>query len=122
MPTVSALLSTLCAVAAGLYLVGWLIAGAVRLTYPYPLDGMEDAAVQMLHRVAQGVPLYGAPSLEVVPLLYGPLYFELSALVAEFTGGGPLPLRLVSLLASCVRYLGRVRAQPMKGQRRLGSD
>jgi 4-amino-4-deoxy-L-arabinose transferase-like glycosyltransferase len=94
------LLTWLMLLAAGLYVVGFLIAGGLRLFYPYPMEATEDASVQVVRHILQGQPMYGPTSLEYVTVIYTPLYFYLSAFVALITGGGFLPLRLVSFVAS----------------------
>jgi 4-amino-4-deoxy-L-arabinose transferase-like glycosyltransferase len=100
-----AVLSGLCVLAAAAYLVGLLAAAALRLPFPYPLDGMEDSTLQMLRRIAAGQPPYVAPTLEFVPVLYAPLYYYVSALVALATGPSLIAPRLVSLLATCVSLI-----------------
>jgi hypothetical protein len=71
-----------------------------RVDYPYELDWMEGGSVEMVGRVLDGHSLYAAPSLSFVGWTYPPLYWLASAAVAQLTGLGFLPLRLVSLLAS----------------------
>ena len=85
---------------AALYGVGFLVAGYFRVTYPYPLEGLENASIQAVRRIVAGQPLYGPPTIEFVPPLYSPLYFYISAIVAQALGLGLPTLRLVSLLAS----------------------
>jgi hypothetical protein len=94
------ILEWLAALAAGLYLVGFVAAGTLRLLYAYPLETQEDASVQVVRHILLGQPMYAAPALDYVPVIYPPLYFWLSAGVSLITGEGFLPLRLVSLLAS----------------------
>jgi hypothetical protein len=71
-----------------------------RVNYPYELDWMEGGSVEMVGRVFGGHSLFAAPSLSFVGWTYPPLYWLASAVVAQVTGLGFLPLRLVSLLAS----------------------
>ena len=78
----------------------WL--AAHRIGYPYELDWMEGGSVGLAARVLAGHSLYVAPSLTYVGWTYPPLYYWLSAGVAELTGIGFAPLRLVSALASIV--------------------
>lgn len=73
-----------------------------RVGYPYELDWMEGGSVELAARVAAGHSLYVAPSLRFVGWTYPPLYYWLSAAVAQLTGIGFLPLRLVSASASLV--------------------
>jgi hypothetical protein len=83
-----------------LYFVGFLIAGVLRAWFPYPLEIMEDANVQVVRHVLSGQTPYTATTPTYVPTLYGPIYFYLSALVALAVGPTLTALRLVSLLAS----------------------
>ena len=53
-----------------------------------------------VHRLTQGEPLYGRPTLSFVPFPYTPLYYALSALVSAAAGPGFLALRLVSFVSS----------------------
>jgi len=75
---------------------------AHRLSYPYELDWLEGGAVELVGRVLEGKPLYTAPTLAYVSYTYPPLYTYVSAAVAEITGLGFLPLRLVSFGSSLV--------------------
>lgn len=86
--------------AAGVYLVAFVLVALFRLSFPFPLEITEGAALREVQRILTGQPLYVAPTLEHVPLIYGPVYFYLSALTASITGLSYLPLRLVSLIAS----------------------
>jgi Dolichyl-phosphate-mannose-protein mannosyltransferase len=92
--------SEIVAALAVVYLLGAIVAGVVRLNYPFPLERIEGSMLQEVRRVALGQPLYVAPSLAYVPLLYGPVYVYVSAGVATLTGVSLLPLRLVSLAAT----------------------
>lgn len=74
--------------------------GLLRAIYPFPIDGLERGALQEVARIRQGQPVYVAPSLDYVPFIYPPLYYDLSAAVAVITRSDLLGLRLVSLLAS----------------------
>jgi hypothetical protein len=93
-------LTGLIAIGASLYVLGFLIASALRLAYPYPLDRTEEASLGALRRLLDGLPLYGPPSLTSIPVVYPPLYFYVSAIPAGVLGPSLLPMRLVSLLAS----------------------
>ncbi len=86
-----------------LFLVLFAWVAFSRLTYPYELEWMGGAMVDHLCRVIDGQPVYCAPTAEYVPFLYTPLQYWLSALLAvTVTGEGFLPMRLVSLVATCV--------------------
>jgi hypothetical protein len=99
--------------------VGWLIAGAAllcaavpvvvylwaaghRIGYPYELDWLEGGTVELVDRVMHGHSLYSAPSLGYAGFTYTPLFSYVAAAVAEITGIGFLPLRIVSLASSLV--------------------
>ncbi len=88
------------AAVAMVYLLGPVVAGVLRLNFPFPLERIEGAMLQEVRRVALGQALYVAPSLEYVPLLYGPVYVYVSAGVAALTGVSLLPLRIVSLVSA----------------------
>jgi len=75
---------------------------AHRLDYPYELDWMEGGSVGIVGRVLAGHSLYAAPSLKFVGWTYPPLYWLASAVVAQITGLGFLPLRIVSFISSLV--------------------
>jgi len=83
-----------------LFLVVYLAIVAARIAYPFELEWMEGASLQQVQRILSGQPLYVAPTLDFIPLVYPPLYYYLSALTAAIIGGTFLPLRLVSFLAS----------------------
>ncbi|MEM7204406.1 MAG: glycosyltransferase family 39 protein [Planctomycetota bacterium] len=81
-----------------LVLVGWIV--WQRIDYPFDLEWIEGSSAVTVGRILNGEPFYVAPTLEYTPYLYTPLYFWLSALVAQFTGLSLYPLRLVSVAAS----------------------
>jgi hypothetical protein len=85
---------------AAAYIAVFLATAVLRLGYPYPLETTEPASLGEVQRILAGQPLYAAPTLQYVPLIYGPIYFYVAALVATLTGPDYLPLRLVSLVAS----------------------
>ena len=85
---------------AGLFLLAWLAAAAVRLVFPYPLEITEGASLEAVRGLLAGQPLYATPTLEHVPQIYGPLYFYAAALLAHLSGPSLASLRLVSLLGS----------------------
>src|SRR5262245_26729943 len=80
--SVPAALFGLLVVASSAFIVAFVVAAAFRLTYPFPLEVTEGAAIVQVQRVLEGQPLYLQPTLEHVPLIYGPLYFYVSSLVA----------------------------------------
>ena len=80
----------------------YLYVVAHRIGYPYELEWTEGGSVEVVHRVVLGQGIYGPPSMHFTPWPYTPLYFWVSAVVAEVTGIGFTPLRLVSFAASLV--------------------
>jgi 4-amino-4-deoxy-L-arabinose transferase-like glycosyltransferase len=111
------LLIALLVAGAGGYIALFVVSALLRLGYPYPLEPTEPASLIEVGRILHGQPLYVAPMLDYVPLVYGPIYFYLSALVASLTGLTYLPLRLVSLLASA----GSIALAFLLVQRETGS-
>ena len=102
---------------AGAYILAFAVAAVFRLGYPFPLEITEGASLEGVRRILNGQPLYTAPSLEYVPLIYGPLYFYASAAVATLLGPTFAALRLVSLLAS----LGSIALVGLLVRRETGS-
>jgi len=88
------------AVASAIPILLYLWVALHRLGYPYELDYLEGGAVGIVARVLHGQSLYTAPTLAYVSYTYPPLYSFVSAAVAELTGVGFLPLRLVSFVSS----------------------
>ncbi len=71
-----------------------------RVIYPFHLDWIEGAHVDVVARILEGRSIYVAPTLDYIPFIYTPFFFWVSALTAKITGLGFLPLRLVSILSS----------------------
>jgi hypothetical protein len=90
----------LCLSAVMAYGVVFLVIVFSRIRFPFELEWMEGSSWTQVARILSGQPVYTAPTLDYVPLVYTPLYFYLSAAVFRLLGGGFFPLRLVSLLAS----------------------
>lgn len=97
---IAAVLAWLLPGAAALAIVAYLVVAAFRLAYPFGLEWMEGGSVEQIRRLLAGQPLYTGPSIDFIPYIYTPLYFYVSALVAQITGVGFVPLRLVSIIAS----------------------
>ena len=100
LPSLPRVLEWLIGVVAALSVLGFVVAGALRVVYPYAFDRTEEASVAVLREMLAGRPIYGPPTLSYVPVVYPPLYFVLAAPVALLTGPTLAPLRLVSLFAS----------------------
>ena len=73
-----------------------------RLSYPYQLEWMEGAGLVQVSRILAGKVLYVPPSIDFVPLIYPPIFFYASALLAKIVGLGFGALRLVSFLSSAL--------------------
>ncbi|MGA7193811.1 MAG: hypothetical protein WBW94_09280, partial [Anaerolineales bacterium] len=73
-----------------------------RMFYPYQLEWMEGAGLVQVNRLLEGKTLYVPPSIDFVPLIYPPLFFYASALIAKIIGLGFGALRLVSFLSSAL--------------------
>ena len=70
-----------------------------RWLYPYDLEWMEGGMLAHALRVAEGQPLYAAPSVDFVPYLYTPLYPALLALLGKVTGLSYALGRAISILS-----------------------
>ncbi len=93
-------LRTLLVIGASWYVAAYLGVALLRISYPFELEWLEGAALQLVRRVLAGQPIYVAPSVAFVGLNYTPLYFQVSAAFARVVGTGFLALRLVSFAAS----------------------
>jgi hypothetical protein len=82
------------------FLVAYVGIALFRWRYPYELEWMEGGVLGHVHRVLDGQPLYGAPSLRFTPFIYTPLYYYASAGAAWLLGPNLSTLRLVSILGS----------------------
>ncbi|MDD5064014.1 MAG: glycosyltransferase family 39 protein [Phycisphaerae bacterium] len=90
---------------AALYVIVYLVLVFFRIQYPFELEWMEGGSLHQVTRILAGQKLYVSPSLEFVPYIYTPLYFYASALVSKALGGGFVPLRLLSFIASLGCFL-----------------
>ncbi|MFH1144007.1 MAG: glycosyltransferase family 39 protein, partial [Candidatus Eisenbacteria bacterium] len=87
-------------VAAGAFLLLYLLVALQRIAYPWELEWMEGGLVDHVQRIVNGQGIYVSPSLDFIPYAYAPLYAYLSAGVAQLIGVGFVAPRLVSLAAS----------------------
>lgn len=87
-------------VVAALHCLLFFVVVLLRIRYPYELEWIEGGILQHVQRVMAGLPIYTTPTLEWTPLIYGPLYYYVSAAAARAMGDGFLPLRLVSFGSS----------------------
>lgn len=83
-----------------LYLLLFLYTALRRMRYPFELEWIESGMLLSLRHIRQGHGLYGPPTMEFTPFLYGPLYLYVSAAISHLVGVGYAALRLVSTLAT----------------------
>jgi hypothetical protein len=88
------------AAGAVIYIFMFIAVALLRMGYPYELEFLEGMGIDHVQRVLDGKPIYVQPSVDFVPAIYTPLYYYVSAIPAMILGNGPLPLRLVSFLAT----------------------
>ena len=78
--------SALAVVVAVLHCLLFLTVVLLRIRYPYELEWIEGGILQHVQRVVAGKPLYVPPTLEWTPLIYGPLYYYVSAAAVRAMG------------------------------------
>jgi len=89
------------AVAAGAWhIFAFLYVSLSRLGYRYELEWLEGASLTQVYRILCGGRIYMAPAVGHISLVYMPLYFYLSAMLAKVTGLSFTPLRIVSFASS----------------------
>jgi hypothetical protein len=97
--------------------LAWLAAFTIlvgsRAAYPYELEWIEGANLDEILWIADGHAPFGPPRLQLIPLLYTPLYFVASAALVKALGAGFFAPRLLSILASvgCFALLFRIVRQ-----------
>ena len=77
---------TVAAVVAATLTVTVVVLWMLRINYPFELEWMEGLVLDQIARAAGGETMYTQPTMNYVPLLYGPLYFETAALVGRLGG------------------------------------
>ncbi len=85
---------------------------AERISHPFELEWMEGGSLQHLLRIAEGLPLYDAPSLEFVPYPYPALFYYAAWPFAALMGYELPALRalsVVSTIASALLLFALVR-------------
>jgi glycosyltransferase involved in cell wall biosynthesis len=82
------------------YIIVFLMLAFIRMQAFVEYDWIEAVHMSQVHRLLAGLPLYSAPSLDYIPVLYGPLYSYLSAAVAFFIGESYASLRFVSFVST----------------------
>ncbi len=95
-PVIKGLVLLFCSafMAADLYII------LSRILYPYQLEWMEGAALVQVDHILRGQGLYAPPSIQFVAMIYPPLFFYVSAVIARLFGLGFGALRLVSFLST----------------------
>lgn len=84
----------------GLYQFGLLVSAVGRrFGYDYDLEWMEGGTLTHAWRIANGLPVYDAPSVEFVPYLYTPGYPALVAAVGSVFGISYQTARAINILA-----------------------
>lgn len=83
-----------------LYIVIYILAAILRMTYPYELEAMEGGMVDHVRQILAGKELYVPPSLNFVPYAYPPFFYYLAAVFSKLLGVGFFPLRFISFCAS----------------------
>ncbi len=76
------------------------------IPYPYELEWFESAGLNMSERVYIGKPMYTAPSIDYIPLVYNPLYALLSGCLAKVVNLSLPTLRSISFGAYLLTLVG----------------
>lgn len=84
---------------AGYFILAYVIATGLSLTYPFQLIWQEGSNFDSALRIVHGEPLYAAPSLAYAPLMYTPLYYYVTAAFTKLFGEDLIAGRMVSLLS-----------------------
>ncbi len=83
-----------------LYCFIFVFFALIRLRYPYELGWYEDELLYIVNRILTGEPIYTAPSLSYIPLIYGPVFYFFSAILAYFFGNYFYILRIISIAST----------------------
>jgi len=86
--------------ASGYFLLQYLVLAGLRLGYPYELEWLEGVCMTHVLQLVHGKPLYGPPSVDFIPYLYTPLYFQVAAVFVKALGVHYASTRLLSFLCS----------------------
>lgn len=82
------------------YLVAFLVVGFAMIFAPFAYDWLEGLHLVQIRRVLAGLPLYTPPSLDYVPMLYGPLYIYVASIFVYLFGEHYATARFISFFAS----------------------
>ena len=82
------------------FIVTFIVIASARLFYPFELEWIEGVAIDASRWILDGHFLYTQPSIQFIPLLYGPVFFYVSAFSMQVLGIGFTAARLVSILST----------------------
>jgi hypothetical protein len=82
------------------YIVLFLVAAALRASYPLQLEWLECGALDTVGRVLHGQPIYVRPTHFFVPFLYTPFYYFVGAVACRVAGFDFSALRWLSTLCT----------------------
>lgn len=82
------------------FIAAYAAVALARMRFPFELEWMEGGMLTHVRRLLDGRPLYVAPSLEFVPFIYPPFWFEAAAALARVFGAELSTLRMLSFAAS----------------------
>lgn len=82
------------------YLFSFIILCVVRFHNPLTNGAFEDATLHQAQRIVEGELLYSDPTIDYIPLLYGPILFYLSAFFVKIFGMNLPAIRLVPIISN----------------------
>jgi 4-amino-4-deoxy-L-arabinose transferase-like glycosyltransferase len=82
------------------FIVAFIVIASARLFYPYELEWIEGVSIDASRWILDGHFLFSQPSLQFIPLIYGPVFFYISAFSMQVFGIGFAAARLVSILST----------------------
>jgi len=82
------------------YIILLVVLTSIRMLYPYELEWIEGGIIDQIRWIANGNSIYGEPSISFIPAAYNPLYFVICAGLMKVVGGGFIPARCVSIVAT----------------------
>jgi 4-amino-4-deoxy-L-arabinose transferase-like glycosyltransferase len=96
------------------FVAAFLYAIYGRLSYPYPVEWLEPATLDIVSRILSGLPIFCEPSVAYVASMKAPLYYYVVAAPALLFGNDLAVARSVSIAASlgaCWLIWGFVRRE-----------
>jgi 4-amino-4-deoxy-L-arabinose transferase-like glycosyltransferase len=99
-PTLYRLLPVLWLPACCGFIGAYLYAIAGRLAYPYPIEWLEPATLDIVSRILAGLPIYCEPTYVYVASMKAPLYYYVVAAFSLVFGNDLVTGRLVSILST----------------------